>query len=57
MKTNSNRLAQVVNSPLFLRAARCTNASAFVLLPSSPFGASGNEASELGFRATQIDKL
>jgi len=49
VKDHTNRLAQGWDSPLFLRAARCTNAGAFVILPSSPDGASGSEASELGF--------
>jgi hypothetical protein len=36
----------------FAHGARCTNAGAFVLLPCAPFGATGSEASELGFFST-----
>lgn len=56
MKDGLKFILQSSNSPRFLRAARCTNAGAFVLLPLTAFALRGSEASELGFCSTLIAK-
>jgi hypothetical protein len=56
IKTNMNRLLLHYNSPLFLRAARCTNASALDILPSSPSDSSGMKPRNSASLATQIIK-